>query len=89
MARDPFQLLNDRRSSVRKNLSDLDLYVGAGDGNRTRTISLGICPVRARHMADLRGGVSANDRERPLVTEVNGPLMARRTVVRLALMAAS
>ena len=29
---------------------------------------------------DLRGGVSANDRERPLVTDVNGPPMARRTV---------
>jgi len=28
---------------------------------------------------DLRGGVSASDRERPLVTGVNGPLMARRT----------
>jgi hypothetical protein len=27
---------------------------------------------------DLRGGVSASDRERPLVTGVNGPLMARR-----------
>jgi hypothetical protein len=25
--------------------------LGAGDGNRTRTISLGICPVRACHMA--------------------------------------
>jgi hypothetical protein len=24
---------------------------GAGDGNRTRTISLGICAVRACHMA--------------------------------------
>ena len=31
--------------------SELDLYSGAGDGNRTRTISLGICTVRARHMA--------------------------------------
>ena len=29
---------------------------------------------------DLRGGVSAKDRERPLVTDVNGPPMARRTV---------
>jgi hypothetical protein len=38
---------------------------------------------------DLRGGVSAIDRERPLVTGVNGPLMARRTAVRRALMAAS
>ena len=27
---------------------------------------------------DLRGGVSASDRERPLITGVNGPLMARR-----------
>jgi hypothetical protein len=34
----------------------------AGDGNRTRAISLRICA----------------DRERPLVTGVNGPLMARR-----------
>jgi len=28
---------------------------------------------------DLRGGVSVSDRERPLVTGVNGPLMARLT----------
>jgi hypothetical protein len=34
---------------------------------------------------DLRGGGSANDRERPLVTGFNGPLMARRTAVRTAL----
>ncbi len=27
------------------------LACGAGDGNRTRTISLGICTVRACHMA--------------------------------------
>jgi len=33
---------------------------------------------------DLRRGVSASDRERPLVTGVNGPLMARRTAVRPA-----
>jgi hypothetical protein len=38
---------------------------------------------------DLRGGVSASDRERPLVTGVNGTLMSRRTVVRPGLMAAS
>ncbi len=30
---------------------------------------------------DLRGGVSASDRERPLVTEIDGPLMARRSWV--------
>jgi hypothetical protein len=38
---------------------------------------------------DLRDGVSASDRERPLLTWVNGTLMARRTEVRPALMAAS
>ena len=38
---------------------------------------------------DLRVGVSASDRERPPVTGVNGTLMARRTAVRPALMAAS
>ena len=31
--------------------SELDLYSGAGDGNRTRTISLGICAVWACHAA--------------------------------------
>jgi hypothetical protein len=36
---------------------------------------------------DLRFAVSASDRERPLVTGVNGPLMAGRTVVRPALIA--
>ena len=37
---------------------------------------------------DLRRGVSASDRERPLVTGVNGPLMARQTEFRSALLAA-
>jgi hypothetical protein len=36
---------------------------------------------------DLRGGVSASDRDRPLATGVNGPLMARRSAVRPALVA--
>ena len=45
---------------------------------RTRTISLGICAVRAVMWPDLRGGLSVSDRERPLVTGVNGPLMARQ-----------
>ena len=58
--------------------SDLDFRVGAGDGNRTRTISLGICAIRASTGLDLRGGLSVSDRKRPLLTGVNGPLMARR-----------
>jgi hypothetical protein len=49
----------------------------AGDENRTRTISLGICAIRPVRWPDLRGGVSASDRERPLVTGTNGPLMAQ------------
>jgi len=63
---------------AREARSDLRLDVGAGNGNRTRTISLGICAIRACHMADLRRGVSASDRERPLGTGLNGLLMARR-----------
>jgi hypothetical protein len=37
---------------------------------------------------DLRVSLSVSDRERPLVGGVNGPLMARRTTIRPALMAA-
>ena len=53
-------------------------------GNRTRTISLEICAVRAAMPPDLRDGVSASDREKPFVTGVNATLMARRTLVRPA-----
>ena len=49
-------------------------HSGAGDRNRTRTISLGICAVRALMSSDLRGGLSMSDGERPFVTGVNGPL---------------
>jgi hypothetical protein len=35
-------------------------------------------PSRPVIWPDLQGGVSASDRERPLVTGVNGPLMARQ-----------
>jgi hypothetical protein len=72
-----------------KNAFELDLYSGAGDGNRTRTISLGSCAIRAVVRPDLRGGMSASDRERPLVTGVNGTLMARRAAVWPELMATS
>ena len=52
-------------------------------------ISLGSCAVRAAMQPDLRGGLSGSDRERPPVAGVNGPLMARRTAPRPALMAVS
>jgi hypothetical protein len=51
--------------------------VGAGDGNRTRIISLGICTVHALTWPDLRRGLSVSNRERPPFTGVNGMLMAR------------
>jgi hypothetical protein len=56
-------------------------WVGAGDGNRTRTVSLGICTVRGYTLPDLRTGASASTRDRPLVAGVNGPLMAQAIVV--------
>jgi hypothetical protein len=42
-----------------------------------RIISLGICPVRRLTLPDQRRGGSASDRETPLITGVNGTLMAR------------
>ena len=44
--------------------------------------------VRSSSWPDLRGGVSASDRERPLVTGVNGPLMARDPLARKAALVA-
>jgi len=35
-------------------LSDLGLHMRAGDGNRTRTISMGITPIGASVLCDLR-----------------------------------
>jgi hypothetical protein len=51
MARGPLQPLKRPKVQRSETLSDLDLYVGAGDGNRTRTISLRSSAVRACHMA--------------------------------------
>lgn len=45
------------------------------DGCEVCAVSLGICAVRAAIRPDLRGRLSASDRERPLFTGVNGPLM--------------
>ncbi len=44
-----------------------------------RTVSLGICGIRAAIQPDLREGLPLSDRERPFVTGVNGTLMARRS----------
>ncbi len=61
-----------------KSKIDLRFYRGAGDGNRTRTISLGIYVVRAFLPSYLRDRLSLSVRERPFLTGINGTLMARR-----------
>jgi len=50
---------------------------GAGDGNRTRTISLGIGSGLADNDSDLAIPMILSDRDCPLITLANGTLMAR------------
>jgi len=64
----------EARSSVG---ADLGFRRGAGDGNRTRTVSLGIRQIRSSDRPDLGTRCTASDRHRPCDTGVNGPLMAR------------
>jgi hypothetical protein len=54
-------------------------FRGAGDENRTRTISLGSSAVTAARGADQASLAVPSDRGWPLVTLVNGTLMARRS----------
>ena len=54
-----------------------EYMLGAGDENRTRTISLGSAAVTAARGADRVAVPVPSDRGCPLVTLVNGPLMAR------------
>jgi len=72
-------MIPDVGCSRRDHGSDVRFLVGAGDGNRTRTISLGICPVTAARALDLGIRVPASDRGYPSFTETNGTLMARRS----------
>ena len=58
--------------------SDLALRGGAGDENRTRTISLGSGAVTAAEGPDLLVLVVHSSRDCPLITLANGTLMARR-----------
>lgn len=55
----------------------LGLLSGAGDGNRTRTVSLGIKPIRTVIAADLASARTASDRCCPLITLANCTLIAR------------
>ena len=53
------------------------VFRGAGDGNLTRTISLGIRQIGASDRANLGSRCTASDRQGPCGTGVNGPPMAR------------
>jgi hypothetical protein len=57
-------------------LADLAFHRGAGDENRTRTISLGIRPIGASDRPDLGTRCTASDRHGPCDTGANGPPMA-------------
>jgi hypothetical protein len=56
---------------------ELRFLRGAGDENRTRTISLGIRQIRPSDRPDLGIRYTANDRDEPCDTWVNGAPMAR------------
>ena len=67
-----------RRAPDRRALSCTNV-AGAGDENRTRTISLGSSAVTAARGADQALLVVPSDPGCPLVTLANGTLMARRS----------
>src|SRR6516164_9474171 len=62
--------------------ADLRLHVGAGDGNRTRAISLGIRQIRVPDGPDLGTRCTVSDRRRPYDTGANGPPMAHALIAR-------
>ena len=72
----------DRDLLMRRGAADLGFMLErvtvlrAGDGNRTRTISLGIRQIRASERLDLGIGCTASDRDEPCDTRVNGRPMA-------------
>ena len=74
-----------RRPSVRNLLPTWAFFMRADDGNRTRTVSLGICGSCSNKQLDQWCDPSMSARERPCFTGANGPLMARRRTQRLGL----
>jgi hypothetical protein len=67
------------KAQDRESISHLGLRGGAGDGNRTRTVSLGINRQAQATRPDLGDRVSMSDRDGPWFTVLNGTLMARRS----------
>jgi len=62
---------------TRDYVPDMAFLSGAGDENRTRTISLGIRQIEAVSGFDLGMWLTVHDRIGPLAPEANGLLMAR------------
>jgi len=60
-------------------LLDVGFNRGAGDGNRTRTISLGIGQIMADEDAEQPTSKTRSSRDLPLVTLANCTLIARRS----------
>jgi hypothetical protein len=60
--------------------ADLGFHSGAGDENRTATISLGIRQIGAPDRPDLGTRPTASDRDGPHDTRANGPSMARSLI---------
>jgi hypothetical protein len=60
--RSPVRPLNDRRAQSSESASGLGLYVGADDGNRTRTVSLGSTAITAARGADQASLAVLSDR---------------------------
>ena len=68
---------SDGGGQICDHASDQAFCRGAGDENRTRTISLGIRPIGASDRPELGSRCTASDRHGPCDTRLNGPPMAR------------
>jgi len=79
MARGAIRPQKERRSSVRKTSPNWTFTLERVTGIEPALSAWESVPSGPVTCPDLRGGVSASDREKPLVTGVNGPLMARRS----------
>src|SRR6185312_4787717 len=77
MAHHPFQPLNDRRSSVRRSSPTWTFTLERVTGIEPALSAWEAVLSGPVTWPDLQGGVSASDRARPLVSGVNGPLMAQ------------
>ena len=77
MARKICKVSRDDQGPRRDHCPGPGFVSGAGDENRTRTISLGIRPIQAPDRPDLGSQCTVSDRYGPYGTMAIGPLMAQ------------